>query len=148
MQTVSLLFHDVYAADPRESGFGSPAADRYKLSLGQFDEQLAGLALVRADAPVLASAGLTTYAKATVVRRSFTRRRKASGCQDDVPYLITVDDGGASYYTVVADRLEAQGWRGHCFVSTDLIGTGRMSGQRAASISAAASAASVLFLRT
>ena len=81
MQTVSLLFHDVYAADPRESGFGSPAADRYKLSLGQFDEQLAGLALVRADAPAIASAGLTTYAKATVVRRSFTRRRKASGYQ-------------------------------------------------------------------
>ena len=31
MRTVSLLFHDVYAADPRESGFASDAADRYKL---------------------------------------------------------------------------------------------------------------------
>jgi hypothetical protein len=94
MQTVSLLFHDVYAADPRESGFGSPAADRYKLPLGQFDEQLAGLALVRADAPVLVPGGLTTCARRVVVRRdkqcwppvrlrtgpvvrrSFTRRRK------------------------------------------------------------------------
>src|SRR5262245_11535202 len=53
MRTVSLLFHDVYAADPRESGFGSPGADRYKLSLRQFDAQLDGLAKVRADAPVL-----------------------------------------------------------------------------------------------
>ena len=115
MRTVSLLFHDVYAADPRESGFESPGADRYKLSLRQFDAQLAGLAQVRADAPVLVqeiSGGL-----------------KASGYHPvddqavDVPYLLTVDDGGVSYFTIVADRLEARGWRGHCFVSTDAIGT-------------------------
>jgi hypothetical protein len=31
MRLVSLLFHDVYDADPRESGFASDAADRYKL---------------------------------------------------------------------------------------------------------------------
>ena len=29
----------------------------------------------------------------------------------------------ASPTTLVADRLEARGWRGHCFVSTDAIGT-------------------------
>jgi peptidoglycan/xylan/chitin deacetylase (PgdA/CDA1 family) len=34
-----------------------------------------------------------------------------------------VDDGGVSYYTMLADRLEALGWRGHCFVSTDAIGS-------------------------
>jgi peptidoglycan/xylan/chitin deacetylase (PgdA/CDA1 family) len=108
MQTVSLLFHDVYAADPRESGFVSPAADRYKLSLQQFDAQLAGLAQVRADVPVLLqdiSGGINP--------------ELSSG----YPYLVTVDDGGVSYYTLVADRLEARGWRGHCFVSTDAIGT-------------------------
>jgi peptidoglycan/xylan/chitin deacetylase (PgdA/CDA1 family) len=102
MRTISLLFHDVFVADPRESGFASPAADRYKLSLEQFDAQLAGLAQVRADAPVLVqhfSEGL------------------------NYPYLITVDDGGVSYYTLVADRLDARGWKGHCFVSTDTIGT-------------------------
>jgi peptidoglycan/xylan/chitin deacetylase (PgdA/CDA1 family) len=126
MQTVSLLFHDVYAADPRESGFGSPAADRYKLPLGQFDEQLAGLALVRADAPVLVSGGLTTCARRVVVRRDkqcWPPVRLRTGPVVRRPYLITVDDGGSSYYTVVADRLEARGWRGHCFVSTDAIGT-------------------------
>ena len=32
MGTVSLLFHDVYAKDPRESGFASDAWDRDKLS--------------------------------------------------------------------------------------------------------------------
>ena len=41
----------------------------------------------------------------------------------DVPFLITVDDGGVSYYTMLADRLEARGWRGYCFVSTNQIGT-------------------------
>ena len=92
MRAISLLFHDVYATDPRESGFASDAADRYKLSArAQFDAQL------DADLP----------------RRA--RRHP--------PFLITVDDGGVSYYTMMADRLEARGWRGHCFVSTDQIGT-------------------------
>jgi peptidoglycan/xylan/chitin deacetylase (PgdA/CDA1 family) len=87
MKTVSLLFHDVYEADPRESGFASEAADRYKLSVREFDAQLSGL-------------------------------------KDVAPgrVAMTVDDGGVSYYTQVADRLEAHGWRGHCFVSTDFIG--------------------------
>jgi peptidoglycan/xylan/chitin deacetylase (PgdA/CDA1 family) len=39
-----------------------------------------------------------------------------------LPFAITVDDGGVSYYTLMADRLDALGWRGHCFVSTDFIG--------------------------
>jgi peptidoglycan/xylan/chitin deacetylase (PgdA/CDA1 family) len=44
---------------------------------------------------------------------------------------ITVDDGGLSYYTVVADRLEQLGWRGHCFVSSRFIGTrGFMDGRQ------------------
>src|SRR5262245_54624284 len=43
MRQVSLLFHDVYRADPRESGFVSAAADRYKLQLRDFDAQLASL---------------------------------------------------------------------------------------------------------
>lgn len=90
MHPVSLLFHDVYAADRRESGFASAAADRYKLSAADFDAQIEGLASV----PAIQN-----------------------------PFVITVDDGGVSYYTMVADRLEALGWRGHCFVTTDLIGS-------------------------
>ena len=87
----------------------SPAADRYKLSVQQFDAQLAGLAQVRPDAPV-GAAFPEPEADAVWLR---ARLR----------YLLTVDDGGVSYYTLVADRLEARGWRGHCFVSTDAIGT-------------------------
>ena len=98
MRRVSLLFHDVYESDPRESGFRSPAADRYKLSVSAFEAQLDGLVELRTPlAP----------------RSSSSEGGKA---------VITVDDGGASYYTVIADRLEALGLRAHCFVSTDFIG--------------------------
>jgi len=106
MRIVSLLFHDVYAADPRESGFVSAAADRYKLSVSRFDAQLAGIEAVRRDAPLCVA----------------DTSDVSTDCASDLPFAITVDDGGASYRSVVADRLEARGWRGHCFVATDWIG--------------------------
>ena len=110
MPLVSLLFHDVYRGEPRESGFDSAAADRYKLSIPEFETQLSGVAHVRSDPPILASRFLLQQVSDT------------SDTSDIFPYLITVDDGGLSYYTVVADRLERLGWRGHCFVTTDCIG--------------------------
>jgi peptidoglycan/xylan/chitin deacetylase (PgdA/CDA1 family) len=82
MHLTSLLFHDVFVSDPAESGFNSPAADRYKLSSTEFDAQLAGLETAR----------------------------------------LTFDDGGVSFYTIVADKLEARGLRACCFVTTDFIG--------------------------
>lgn len=85
---VYLLFHDVYVDDPRESGFSSPAADRYKMSAPQFDRELAALASLRPGA---------------------------------MPFMLTFDDGGESFYTVVADKLEAHGWRAHCFIATHYI---------------------------
>jgi peptidoglycan/xylan/chitin deacetylase (PgdA/CDA1 family) len=84
MQPVSLLFHDVFVSDPHESGFGSAAANRYKLSIPEFEAQLAALDVTGAR--------------------------------------LTFDDGGLSYYTIIADRLEARGLRAHCFVPTDFIG--------------------------
>jgi peptidoglycan/xylan/chitin deacetylase (PgdA/CDA1 family) len=107
MRAISLLFHDVYAKDPAESGFVSNAANRYKLSATEFDAQLTGLHKVRPSAPILA----TTLSRSGAPRQS-----------DDDPFLITVDDGGVSYHTHIAEQLEARGWRGHCFVSTDFIG--------------------------
>src|SRR5690242_15898909 len=91
MRCVSLLFHDVYDSDPRESGFASGAADRYKLSSADFDAQLEHLS--------------------------------ACGASVSGTFRLTFDDGGVSYYTHVADRLEALGWRGHCFVTTNMIAT-------------------------
>lgn len=103
MPNVSLLFHDVYVRDCAESGFRSPAADRYKLSVAAFDAQLAGVIDARRDAPLLAP-------------------DLASAAGGTLPFAITVDDGGLSYYTAIADRLEMLGWRGHCFVTSDCIG--------------------------
>lgn len=103
MPNVSLLFHDVYLRDPAESGFRSPAADRYKLSVAAFDAQVCGVIEARADAPLLAP-------------------RLAAAGDSALPFAITVDDGGVSYYTEMADRLELLNWRGHCFVTTDCIG--------------------------
>ncbi len=108
MHAVSLLFHDLYVTDPRESGYRSHGADRYKLSTAAFDAQIRGITRARRDMPLLA---------AELAAFHVTDRTAGH------PFLVTVDDGGVSYYTLLADRLEALGWRGHCFVSTDAIGT-------------------------
>lgn len=105
MRVVSLLFHDVYLDDPAESGFVSDAANRYKLRLVDFEAQLAGISAARPDAPILVP--------------SIHRNEEHDS---SIPFAITVDDGGVSYYTSVAERLEKRGWRGHCFVTTDFIG--------------------------
>jgi peptidoglycan/xylan/chitin deacetylase (PgdA/CDA1 family) len=89
MNSISLLFHDVFAQDAAESGFSSAAADRYKLPIADFDAQIASL-------------------------------RAARRGSDDV--RLTFDDGGVSYYTLVAGRLEEAGLRGYCFVTSGFIG--------------------------
>ena len=84
MPIVSLLFHDIYRVEPSESGFDSAAADRYKLTLAEFETQLSGVARVRPEPPILASRLLTTPVS------------DSSDTADDVPYVISVDDGGLS----------------------------------------------------
>lgn len=103
MHVLSFLFHDVYEGDPSESGFAGPAADRYKLRTREFEQQLLGLARVRKDSPICV-----------------TRLPREDGAP--VPFVITVDDGGVSFYTTAAERLERLGWRAHCFVTTGCIG--------------------------
>ena len=106
MRAISLLFHDVYESNPVESGFASEAAHRYKLAVADFDAQLAGVCDVRADAPITA---------ASIANRGDVSR-------NSTPFLTTFDDGGESFYTRIAERLEHRGWRGHCFVSTNFVG--------------------------
>ena len=103
MRLISLLFHDIYDRDPAESGFRGPGANRYKLQVAAFDQQLAHVARARLDQPVL----LTTPFDET---------------GDAMPFALTFDDGGISHYTVAAGRLESRGWRGHFFVTTGMIG--------------------------
>ena len=38
-----------------------------------------------------------------------------------LPFSLTFDDGGESFYTLIADRLDRLDWRAHCFVPTDFI---------------------------
>jgi hypothetical protein len=104
LRLIALLFHDIYDREPSESGFRGPGANRYKLHIADFDEQLARVARARSDGPVLVAAAL---------------RHEAS---DPVPFAITFDDGGLSHYTMAAGRIEARGWRGHFFVTTGMIG--------------------------
>ncbi len=78
----------MFVNDPDESGFRSPAANRYKLPIREFEQHLAGLASLASPA---------------------------------LPFSLTFDDGGASYYSRIADRLEQRNWRAHCFVPTDFI---------------------------
>jgi len=99
---VSLLFHDLYERDPAESGFPGALADAYKLTITDFEAIVAEVAGSCGAPPVL---GLARPAGAREV------------------FAVTVDDGGVSYYTHLADRIEAAGWRGHAFVATDMIGT-------------------------
>lgn len=101
---VTLLFHDVFARHPAESGFWSPAADRYKLTISRFDAELT--ALQEAGTCLPPSAPLQFVDRAS----------------DGNRFIITADDGGVSYYTEIADRLEQRGWRGACFVTTNGIG--------------------------
>jgi len=109
MRVVSLLFHDVYANEPSESGFISDAANRYKLTVDDFNTQLAGAHAVRSDLPILAT---------RIMSRDNAHIRRGAAA-----FAITVDDGGASYYTTIAEQLETRGWRGHCFITTDFIGS-------------------------
>jgi peptidoglycan/xylan/chitin deacetylase (PgdA/CDA1 family) len=101
-RVISLLFHDVFDRDPAESGFRGPNADRYKVSARQLSEGIAALATALNGPPLC----LTGEVPET-----------GSGV------TITADDGGVSYYSHLAPALERHGWRGHCFMSTDMIGT-------------------------
>lgn len=101
-RVLTLLYHDVYGADPEESGFPGHAARRYKIPLPAFERQLARLEAAVESPPPTALGPRGTSMK--------------------TPFVITVDDGGVSYYTRVAERLEMRGWRGHCFMTTAWIG--------------------------
>lgn len=104
MHALTLLYHDVVPAGrPEVSGFQSPDADIYKLSVEEFDRHLAAIA-ASAQAPLATMATALTPGG------------------EGRPVLMTFDDGGASAARI-ADTLEALGWRGHFFITTDYIGT-------------------------
>lgn len=92
---VSLMYHDVYRDTPCESGFQNESAFQYKIALTQFEKQIGAI---------------VNYCK-----------RIKRDVNDMVKF--TFDDGGVSFYTVVAPTLEKYGLKGIFFVSTSYIGT-------------------------
>src|SRR5215468_8247518 len=104
-RVISLMYHDVVDhATHQMSGFGGADAALYKLEPDQFERHLAAISMAVSDGPILATDLMSNEA--------------APG----KPWMITFDDGGASSYAPIADRLEMIGWRAHFFITTDYIG--------------------------
>lgn len=100
MPALALLYHDVVTSGCFESsGFCMIGADRYKLTVRQFEDHLSAIATSVQRKPVQITDG---------------------NWQDS--FLFTMDDGGCSAMHV-ADRLESHDWRGHFFVATNYIDT-------------------------
>lgn len=91
---IHLMYHDVFESNIKESGFLRKRDYPYKISARSFEEQVQAIATLCRDKGI---------------------------CQDDV--VFTFDDGGKSFYNVVAPILEKHGYRGLFFISTQYIDT-------------------------
>jgi peptidoglycan/xylan/chitin deacetylase (PgdA/CDA1 family) len=99
MRILSIMYHDVVEnGDFDSSGFPGEGSHVYKLRLEDFVRHLEAIAAV-------------TTSVGTVRDLSSS------------PVLLTFDDGGSSAHGLIAGLLEARGWRGHFFVTTNRIGT-------------------------
>ena len=90
--------------NPDASGFSGANPAEYKLSVDEFSSHLQAInsALL---GPVISPDDID--------RQSF----------DTPPVLLSFDDGGVSAYEYIAPMLEANGWRGCFFITTDRIDT-------------------------
>lgn len=91
---IHLMYHDVFESNIKESGFLRKRDYPYKISAHSFEEQIQAIATFCRDKGI---------------------------CQDDV--VFTFDDGGKSFYNVVAPILERYGYQGMFFISTQYIDT-------------------------
>lgn len=91
---ITLMYHDVYATSPGESGFQNESAFRYKIDSKSFERQIEIVA----------------------------NHLKLKGIHNESVFF-SFDDGGVSAYRVVAPLLEKYGFRGMFFISTYYIGT-------------------------
>ena len=94
MDSISLMYHCIYASIPQESGFQGAGAMIYKISSVDFEKQ------VNAISKYLEKNNLEKEA-----------------------VTFTFDDGGVSFITIIAPILERYGYRGLFFISTRYIGT-------------------------
>ena len=105
VKVIAFMFHDVVTGDAyNTSGFPGGAAARYKLEPYEFEEDCRAIA--------------------SVVPPGAVRLLDPDHPESATPIIpLTFDDGGRSAYDHIAGALEARGWRGHFFVTTDYIGT-------------------------
>jgi peptidoglycan/xylan/chitin deacetylase (PgdA/CDA1 family) len=104
VKALSLMYHDVVEEGLWDSsGFSGPGAAVYKLAYRDFEKHLDAIRSALAGRPV----GLVDQASWNVPRW---------------PVFLTFDDGGASAATHIAPALEARGWLGHFFITTDRLG--------------------------
>ena len=106
MNAVTLLYHDVIGegADWDSSGRPGAASATFKLAERDFDAHLDALRRTLRGPPRLVTVAATD--------RPPGERH----------VMLTFDDGGESARSLIADRLEALGWRGHFMVASDYVG--------------------------
>ena len=107
MRAIALQYHDVIDGGAWEaSGFPGDAAATYKLSAAEFAAHVRAVSAAAAPHPLGVLEAL-----------------RAGAAVGRPVVLFTFDDGGVSAIARTADTLEAHGWRGHFFVTTDYVGT-------------------------
>lgn len=94
MNKIILMYHCVYCQDFKESGFQEGNSWQYKVSLEKFEEQVSSL---------------SEYCKFQNVDKNKVE--------------LTFDDGGVSFWTVIAPVLEKYGFKGVFYISTKYINT-------------------------
>ncbi len=105
MRTISILYHDVITDGVADSsGLAGPEAAAYKIPREDFERHLEAIAKVIQEKPLTALELL-----------HWTR--------NEIPRLLTFDDGGLSAYTCVLSLLERFGWKANFFIPTDFIGS-------------------------
>jgi peptidoglycan/xylan/chitin deacetylase (PgdA/CDA1 family) len=100
---LTLLYHDVVPRDQSDtSGFSGGDAARYKLTPAEFRLHIDALKRVATTAPAVAPEQIQCLG-------------------GESAWLLTFDDGGVTAYDPIADLLEANGWRGHFFITVNYI---------------------------
>ena len=102
MRAITLGYHDII--DPNGPAFPDPrgASSTYSLSRAEFRRQMQAIAR-------------------TSAANSVVTIQQARQWGTQVPVFMSFDDGQAGAYNCAAEELEACGWRGHFFVTTNWI---------------------------
>ena len=109
ISAISLIYHDVVERSSHQaSGFPSADAALYKLEPELFENHLKAIAASTSTRPILVT--------------ELEAAGNGATAGPARPWMITFDDGGASSHDPIAGLLEARGWRGHFFMTTDYTG--------------------------